>query len=48
MEGMKLAGLVLFGWMAMAADQPSYQDVRKALDANSSLLGALVTAAAGE
>ena len=45
---MKLAGIVLIGSMAMAADQPSYQDVRKALDANSSQLGALVTAAAGE
>ena len=45
---MKLAGIVLIGSMAMAADQPSYQDVRKALDAKSSQLGALVTAAAGE
>jgi enterochelin esterase-like enzyme len=53
MEGMKFAGLLLFNAIllnavAMAADKPSYQDVRKALDAKSSQLGALVIGAMGE
>jgi len=45
---MKLYAIVLIGAFAMAADQPTYQDVRKALDAKSPQLGALVVAAAGE
>ena len=53
MEGMKLASfvplnLVLLTAIAMAADKPSYQEVRKALDAKSSQLGALIVAAVGE